>query len=41
MKTSNSLKNIFGGLKKFKPKSNKSTDEILKEIDEKLKGRFG
>jgi len=37
---SNSLKEAFGTLKKFKAKSQKSTDELLKEVDEELKSRF-
>ncbi len=36
----NSLKDAFGRLKDFKAKSSKSTEEILKEIDEELKSRF-
>jgi len=39
-KKSNPLKDTFGKLKEFKPKSGKSTDELLKEIDEELKSRF-
>ena len=39
-KTSNPLKDTFGKLREFKPKSGKSTDEILKEVDEELKSRF-
>lgn len=39
-KKSNLLKEVFGKLKELKPKSNKTTDEILKEIDEELKSRF-
>ena len=37
---SNPLKDVFGKLKQFKTKSDKSTEEILKEIDEELKSRF-
>jgi len=36
----NSLKDTFGKLKKFKAKSNKSTEEMLKEVDEDLKSKF-
>ena len=39
-KKSNPLKDTFGKLREFKPKSGKSTDEILKEVDEELKSRF-
>lgn len=39
-KKTNPLREAFGQLKKFKAKSAKSTDEILKEIDEELKSRF-
>lgn len=35
-KTANHLKGIFGKLREFKPKSNKPTEEILKEIDKEL-----
>lgn len=34
------LKEAFGKLKEFKAKSSKSTEEILKEVDEDLKSRF-
>ncbi len=37
---SNTLKKIFGKLKGVKAKSNKSTDELLKEIDEELASKF-
>ena len=40
-KKSNPLKDTFGKLREFKAKSGKSTDEILKEVDEELKSRFG
>ena len=39
-KKSNPLKDAFGRLKEFKAKSNKPTEEILKEIDEELKSKF-
>ena len=39
-KKSNPLKDAFGKLREFKAKSGKSTDEILKEVDEELKSRF-
>ena len=39
-KKSNPLKDAFGKLKEFKAKSDKSTEEILKEIDEELKSGF-
>ena len=39
-KKSNPLKDAFGKLKEFKAKSTKSTEEILKEVDEELKSRF-
>ena len=39
-KKSNSLKDAFGRLKEFKPKSGKSTEDILNEVDEELKSRF-
>ena len=34
------LKEVFGALKNFKAKSNKSTNELLKEIDKELDSRF-
>lgn len=40
-KKSTTLKDAFGKLKEFNAKSGKSTDDILKEIDEELKSRFG
>jgi len=39
-KKSNPLKDAFGKLREFKAKSYKSTDEILREVDEELKSRF-
>ena len=39
-KKSNPLKDAFGKLRDFKAKSNKSTEETLKEVDEELKSRF-
>ena len=39
-KKSNPLKDAFGKLKVFKTKSGKSTEEMLKEVDEDLKSRF-
>lgn len=39
-KKSNPLKDTFGKLREFRAKSGKSTDEILKEVDEELKSRF-
>ena len=39
-KKSNPLKDAFGKLKEFKAKSSKSTEEMLKEVDEELKSRF-
>ena len=39
-KKTNPLKEAFGMLKNFKAKSTKSTDELLKEIDDELKSRF-
>ena len=39
-KKSNVLKDVFGTLKKFKAKSRKSTDRLLREIDKELKSRF-
>ena len=39
-KKSNPLKDAFGKLREFKDKSDKSTDEILREVDEELKSRF-
>lgn len=39
-KKSNPLKDAFGKLREFKAKSDKSTDEILREVDEELKSRF-
>lgn len=39
-KKSNSLKGAFGKLKDFKAKSDKSTEQLLGEIDEELKSRF-
>ncbi len=40
-KKSNSLKEIFGKLKKVKAKSGKSTEKMLKEVDKELESRFG
>jgi len=34
------LKEVFGKLKEFKAKSNKTTDELLKEVDEELDSKF-
>ncbi|MBS3149239.1 AbrB/MazE/SpoVT family DNA-binding domain-containing protein [Candidatus Woesearchaeota archaeon] len=39
-KKSNPLKDIFGKLKEFKAKSNKSTEVILKEIDKELDSKY-
>ena len=39
-KKSNALRDAFGRLKEFKAKSGKSTEDILKEVDEELKSRF-
>ncbi len=39
-KKSNPLKDAFGKLREFKAKSDKSIDEILREVDEELKSRF-
>ena len=39
-KKSNSLREAFGILKNIKPKINKSTDQILKEIDKEFESRF-
>ena len=39
-KKSNPLKDAFGKLREFKAKSDKSTDEILREVDKELKSRF-
>jgi len=39
-KKSSPLKDAFGRLKEFKAKSSKSTEEILKEVDEDLKSRL-
>ncbi len=39
-KKPNSLKDAFGKLKDFKAKSDKSTEQLLKEIDEELKSRL-
>jgi len=39
-KKTSSLRDIFGKLKDFKAKSDKSTDELLKEVDEELKSRL-
>ena len=39
-KKSNSLREAFGILKNIKPKTNKSTDQILKEIDKEFESRF-
>jgi len=36
----NPLREIFGKLKNFKASSDKSTDELLKEVDEELKSRW-
>lgn len=34
------LKDTFGRLKEFKPKSGKTNEEILKEVDEELDSRL-
>ena len=39
-KKSTTLKDIFGKLREFKAKSGKSTEELLKEVDEELKSKF-
>ena len=39
-KKTNTLQSVFGKLKGFKAKSNKSNDEILGEIDGELKSKF-
>ena len=39
-KKSNALRDAFGRLNEFKAKSGKSTEEMLKEIDEELKSRY-
>lgn len=39
-KKSNTLKDAFGKLKEFKATSDKSTEEVLKEIDEEFKSRL-
>ncbi|MBI2659723.1 AbrB/MazE/SpoVT family DNA-binding domain-containing protein [Candidatus Woesearchaeota archaeon] len=39
-KKSSPLKDAFGRLKEFKAKSTKSTEEMLKEVDEDLKSRL-
>ncbi|MDO8642070.1 MAG: hypothetical protein Q7R76_00565 [Candidatus Woesearchaeota archaeon] len=39
-KKAGSLRAIFGELKKFTPTSGKSTDVLLKEIDEEFESRF-
>lgn len=39
-KKSTRLKDIFGRLREFRAKSGKSTDEILKEVDDELRSRF-
>ena len=39
-KKSNPLKDSFGKLREFKARSGKSTDEILREVDEELKSKF-
>lgn len=37
---SNNLREAFGILKNVKPKTNKSTDQILKDIDKEFESRF-
>ncbi len=39
-KKTNPLKEVFGKLKEFKARSNKSTDKILKEVDKELDSKF-
>lgn len=39
-KKSNPLKDAFGRLREFKVRSGKSTEEVLKEVDEELRSRF-
>lgn len=39
-KKSNPLREAFGILKNIKPKTNKSTDKILKEIDKEFEKSF-
>lgn len=39
-KKSSPLRDVFGKLKDFKAKSDKPTEQLLKEIDEELKSRF-
>ena len=39
-KKTNPLRDVFGKLKEFKSKSNKSTDDILKEVDKELNNRY-
>jgi len=39
-KKTSPLKDAFGKLKEFKARSSKSTEEILKEVDEELRSRF-
>jgi len=39
-KKTNPLKEVFGKLKEFKAKSNKSTEDILKEIDKELDSKY-
>ena len=39
-KRTNPLKDVFGKLKGVKPKTNKSTDELLKEIDKELDSKY-
>ena len=34
------FREMFGALKNFTPTSTKSTDELLKEIDEELESRY-
>ena len=35
------LKEAFGKLKEFQPRSGKSTDDLLKEIDKELESKLG
>jgi len=39
-KKSKPLREVFGKLREFKAKSKKTTDEILREVDEELKSRL-
>ena len=39
-KKTNPLRDVFGKLKGVKPKTNKSTDDVLKEIDKELDSKY-